>query len=322
MSGPDTVSQSYSYGFMLDYAYPMWVSSRPTEDADMRSGMQKSHWDVVRSEQISAGIEMVIYRCAIVRINVHGDPPRGKEEAYRRGATYLRYMNCFSFCMNNGLEAVANMRMNFVWVGQTQLYRWISDDLVPNYGPSGGIPDLDPTQALVGTISNEVVDYAVTIFRKLVEGGSLSIEVGAILNQAGASLSNGDRSSAVVQAWTASEVLLNKVWRDYHVERIRETTGGEPTISRLEKLTGRDYTASVISEILVLAGAVPDDLKIRLDAARQARNSWAHSTTDPAIEKAEAAFVAACDLFEHVTKAGVAIRASAEGMLRPFGFSP
>ncbi len=45
---------------------------------------------------------------------------------------------------------------------------------------------------------------------------------------------------------------------------------------RRQKLTGRDFAASVISEILSLSGDIEPALYIKLNKARKDRNDWLH----------------------------------------------
>ena len=50
---------------------------------------------------------------------------------------------------------------------------------------------------------------------------------------------------------------------------------------RRSKLAGRDYTASVMVEMLELNGVLNHDLFRKLEVARKARNKWAHEMREP-----------------------------------------
>ncbi len=51
--------------------------------------------------------------------------------------------------------------------------------------------------------------------------------------------------------------------------------------SRKEKLEGRDYTASVKTEMLEINKRINHDLYLHLETARKARNAWAHNMREP-----------------------------------------
>jgi hypothetical protein len=89
-----------------------------------------------------------------------------------------------------------------------------------------------------------------------------------------------NHSLCLVIAWGLTEKLLTRHWERY-LERNRKRTidGAETSFingERMDKLTGRDYTASVVSEILSLVGELPLDLYKHLSRVRKARNDWMH----------------------------------------------
>ena len=82
--------------------------------------------------------------------------------------------------------------------------------------------------------------------------------------------------------WTAYEQLVSAEWK--HL--LSSSDGGRPeqakiTRDRKKKLLGRDYTASVMVEMLELHGRLTDKLYKNLEIARKARNNWAHDMTVP-----------------------------------------
>ncbi|MBD8531692.1 MULTISPECIES: hypothetical protein [unclassified Massilia] len=94
--------------------------------------------------------------------------------------------------------------------------------------------------------------------------------------------SEGRSGECVMLAWGASEQLVSILWNRLIVESkkdkdIGEKIGGE----RLKKLRGRDYTASVMVEILEMTGKVDSELYRHLEIARKTRNKWAHEMRMP-----------------------------------------
>jgi hypothetical protein len=84
---------------------------------------------------------------------------------------------------------------------------------------------------------------------------------------------------STVLSWTACERLLNVLWERYIEERDTENSGpGMRFVSRKrkEKLTGVDFTASVVTELLSLADHIDFPLYENLNTIRKARNGWVH----------------------------------------------
>ncbi len=83
---------------------------------------------------------------------------------------------------------------------------------------------------------------------------------------------------AVVVAWTVCEQLLSAAWSSL----LEDTKSlGRMTGKRRDKLQGRDYTASVMTEMLELNDRIDIDLYGRIEVARKARNDWVHKTREP-----------------------------------------
>jgi len=87
---------------------------------------------------------------------------------------------------------------------------------------------------------------------------------------------------AIVLGWTVCEQLIENAWNG-----MLDECGGPSAIAgriagkRRQKLTGRDYTASVKVEMLQINGRLDDDLYQLLEIARKARNDWAHEMLAP-----------------------------------------
>lgn len=84
--------------------------------------------------------------------------------------------------------------------------------------------------------------------------------------------------SAHIIAWTVVERLLNEMWGEL-VKEVDAASGGHTALSkdrRDQLLKGRDYSASVITQVLSLSRKLEDELLERLDAARKTRNAFVH----------------------------------------------
>jgi hypothetical protein len=110
--------------------------------------------------------------------------------------------------------------------------------------------------------------------------------------------------AALIQAWAAIERILTSVWESYLADnRARENDApGRVFINsdRRGLLTGRDFTISVVSEILSLLDQIPPDLYRRLAPVRQARNRWMHQLTPTSAAESAQGLQLAFDLLRHV----------------------
>jgi hypothetical protein len=104
----------------------------------------------------------------------------------------------------------------------------------------------------------------------------------------------------LVLAWAAVEALLTHLWIR-HAEAAAQAAGRPLSADRRRKLTGREFTSSVVSEHLALAGVIDHALYDQIARVRAARNRWAHGL-DPVTEPpAASAFFAGHTLVELVT---------------------
>jgi hypothetical protein len=90
------------------------------------------------------------------------------------------------------------------------------------------------------------------------------------------------RGEALVLAWSVCEQLLSVLWETM-IEEFKSAASSRMNKDRRKKLDGRDYTASVVIEILELNGKLDQELYSHLETARQARNRWAHKFVAPTL---------------------------------------
>ena len=85
---------------------------------------------------------------------------------------------------------------------------------------------------------------------------------------------------AITLGWTVCEQLISLAWRRM-LDGVRNTASDRMSKERRKKLTGRDYTASVMTELLEIHGDIDQEVFRMLDVARKARNAWAHEMRSP-----------------------------------------
>lgn len=89
--------------------------------------------------------------------------------------------------------------------------------------------------------------------------------------------------TAHVVAWTVTEFCINNIWDNY-LDECAETqaVADDRTFinsARREKLNGRDFSASTITEFLSLSGKIDFGIYKKLNRVRQNRNRWLHKMT-------------------------------------------
>lgn len=87
---------------------------------------------------------------------------------------------------------------------------------------------------------------------------------------------------SIAIGWTACEQLVSMEWKRL-LQEDNASRSEELKMSRerRKKLEGRDYTASVMVEVLELNGRLSGPLYRHLEIARKARNNWAHDMLTP-----------------------------------------
>lgn len=87
---------------------------------------------------------------------------------------------------------------------------------------------------------------------------------------------------SIAIGWTVCEQLVSQEWKELlstsDASRSEET---KMSRDRKKKLLGRDYTASVMVEMLELHGKLTGPLYKNLEVSRKARNNWAHDMAVP-----------------------------------------
>ncbi|MEA2414279.1 MAG: hypothetical protein QOI58_936 [Thermoanaerobaculia bacterium] len=132
-------------------------------------------------------------------------------------------------------------------------------------------------------LETEVVDHSFRMLDHILglEGGWYIPIVEAAYQSACRSIELRSGESIAV-GWTVCEQLVSKEWKDL-LSMNHSARGVEANMSsdRRKKLLGRDYTASVMVEMLELHGKLSGPLYNNLESARKARNNWAHDMDAP-----------------------------------------
>jgi hypothetical protein len=123
-----------------------------------------------------------------------------------------------------------------------------------------------------------VIQYAVAEFSKVIATPGLE----KALSSFAKSLSEykiGNYETSIVLSWFITEAALSQLWKK-HIDSLNtEFLNGKKRINRDRKdfLTGRDFTISLISNLLELWGALPHAQFQDIDEVRGFRNKIVHS---------------------------------------------
>lgn len=151
-------------------------------------------------------------------------------------------------------------------------------------------------------VNTDVFEHAVAVMNaaeaKLGEGFTTTL---ALLHQASHQYVRHQFASAHLLGWTLTEQALHVLWRDY---RISASSGPDAVTEinrdRRDLLDGRDFTASIITQILSLAGRISDERLTALDAARKARNNFAHKLKPIEGQQAQEALATAATMLSEL----------------------
>lgn len=142
-----------------------------------------------------------------------------------------------------------------------------------------GVPiECDPQIMMRQVISYDVIQHAAGKFEKVIAIPGLE----KTLSSFAKSLSEykvGNYETSVVLAWFITEAGLNQLW-DNQIEKLNfDLPGDKKRINRKRKdfLTGRDFTISMVSNLLELWGILSHRQFQDIDDVRTFRNKIVHS---------------------------------------------
>jgi len=123
----------------------------------------------------------------------------------------------------------------------------------------------------------DTIDFAVQQFKRVFDDGLQSV-----LASFAKSISEykvGNYETAIVLAWFITERIINQMWKAHLISLKRDEEGGQQRINseRMEYLTGRDYSASIMTNLLELYGVMPFSVFKDVDSVRRFRNKIVHS---------------------------------------------
>jgi hypothetical protein len=167
------------------------------------------------------------------------------------------------------------------------------------------------------TFHMETVQKSFELFDQVIASNDADIlKIVNLLYRSARYYSDHDFSNALILSWSACEKLLCMLWDDFLNSKNDQYGGKEKFINRerRDKLTGRDFTASIVTEMLSLSHELSFELYKDLNEIRQARNRWIHTLHQTSAEEAILSLRTAQRFLERVRgiKLGITISRSSQ----------
>lgn len=151
------------------------------------------------------------------------------------------------------------------------------------------------------TFSAETLDQSFTTFEKILAAPEVVIRACHCLLLADDHYRHWRFDQSLMLSWAASEALFTQLWID-HASAAADAAGHALNAKRRTKLVGADFTASIILEVLAIAGVIDRDLYNKLSAACAMRNKWVHGLESVPDSVAAEAFFAGQELVRLLTE--------------------
>ena len=127
---------------------------------------------------------------------------------------------------------------------------------------------------------------------------------------AAARASENRLGEAITLAWGVCEQLLSSAWTNLLEDK---STGNRMSKKRKQKLYSRDFTASVITEVLEMTDRIDQDLYRLLEEVRRCRNKWVHEMQSPTQDQLYSALKSAQKLARSIKGIHLDFDASSRG---------
>ncbi|EHV2843322.1 hypothetical protein CRN32_05700 [Vibrio vulnificus] len=152
-----------------------------------------------------------------------------------------------------------------------------------------GIPlSIDTRLSSRHVINVEAIELAASNFEKLFSISGMQKELSSI-SKSISEYKVGNYETSVILSWFCTEKIVSHQWNS-HLISLDRNFGDNKRINskRLKQLTDRDYTISIIINMLELWGVLPFELYKDIEKVRVARNKIAHGDSKYIANSADA----------------------------------
>ena len=290
----------------------LWLNKEPSNDNEI--------YEIISEKTLNCGIRVKARRDGLFIFDFSNwkpasispdAPDKEIEEVVRKR---ISVMNVHLACLNTSTSFVGNMAMPI-----KQIITATDYILLPNFESNQIIIDTLPiwspiivylqtymssskiskTRNLI--LSCEIVERSYELLDDLlIHGSEETLIIAILLYNAVKHYTDHDFSTSLILSWAAIEKMLNESWMKY-IENNR-TINDQTFINseRKYKLGSRDFTASIISEILSLTGQITTDIYRDIEKVRKVRNAWMHELKEIKDNEASLAIRLAQSIFDQV----------------------
>ncbi|MET9310931.1 hypothetical protein ABZX12_03815 [Kribbella sp. NPDC003505] len=236
------------------------------------------------------------------------DPPADNmlELAIQAMRERVQVINAFALCLHSATVEFDKFSYGGFRITHEDLVHY--DDLRQGHGGPGmkHLP-LIPLQGYLlphpsrhGVVPASTIEHACKLLDSVLGcSHPKSLALVALTNHALSACKGHDFELAVASAWTACESLLQTLW-DTYTHAQATSHGLSVSKNRRAYWSGRDFTASIIVEVMTLAGTIAPKLSIAIGEVRSRRNKWIHGVAAASYQDAIAAVTLARDLLHEV----------------------
>jgi hypothetical protein len=305
MNPPNDLRDSDCAGFY--HWPPLWIGTPPVEQgADLTP-------NVINAETFSGdlvcGVRLKVSKQALFIFDfadwkpasgaLAKDPLHNWEE---RVFARMRFMNFFLACFYTSILRIQRTTSEKLYIDYTTYLAAKSFALNPSHmqcdsRQSSAIRDAEEYHTKFGHICKTVPENVLRTVIDMTNTATAknfddTTTLADLLLHAFFLHESGKYEASHITAWTIAEKCLNDLWKTYLCELNKQhtasgTEGRFINSDRKDKLTGRDFTASIISESLSLSGILPFEQYKLTSSVRKKRNDWLHDLD--AIDRADAA---------------------------------
>lgn len=268
---------------MAAFYLPVWIGEADAPDSLKEPEALALAMSEAFTSELEIGVRIRVSREGYFVFDFRGHPAGQNREQYRPEVVLparARFMNLFLACLMTELrherKAVEHLFIDYSTIMAPQ-----RDTLDPRYAASEYAmhQTVEHQRSLPlktrHVIPIERIQAAAEATNAAAKAGEDRDLLAEMILHAFALHSSGQMEASLVAAWTVSERCLNELWSRYITEQ------GDRAVAVMNKkrrkgLEGIAYTASVITEILSLAGVLKHEDYERLTSVRRKRNAWVH----------------------------------------------
>jgi hypothetical protein len=285
---------------------PFWAVSKVNFQAPKVEGW--FHEQMVQEVYASEGQGYALRVCRDGRILLRVDSlervqesaePSPIEDTVRRWGEYLDLLNAFYLLLDSAVLEVDHLSyfnldeitrrdaFRVTYEGGRLMGENIASESIASvfqdarysssYRPEVPI-EYDPRIMMRHVVSFDAIDKAASLFTRVMSRRGTEKPLASFAKSL-AEYKVGNYATSIVLAWFITEASLSALWRTHLESLNRDTKQGRRRLNRERRdfLTGRDFTTSIVSNMLELAEILSPSEFEDIDSVRGYRNKVVHS---------------------------------------------